>query len=99
MRTSLFVILLGVAAPAWGQGLPDSGLPDASVEAGSAQGMTEENDPQGGPCLEPKECAQGFSCVGGRCVPAKPKNAGCSVMPVGLVAAGLMAFALRRRPG
>lgn len=97
MRTCLFIVLLGVAAPVWGQELPDSGLPDGSVEEGSAEGMTEENDPRGGPCLESRDCSQGFACVGARCIPVKPKNASCSTVPAAVLAAGAIAFALRRR--
>ncbi len=99
MRTCLFVLLLGVTSPGWAQNLPDSGLPDGSVEQGSAQGMTEENEPQGGPCLDSKDCTQGFACVGGRCVPVKPKNVGCTSSPAALLAAGALFLFLRRRRG
>ncbi len=99
MRTCLFVLLLGVSSPGWAQDLPDSGLPDGSVGEGSAEGMTEENDPQGGPCLESKDCSQGFACAGRRCVPVKPKNLGCTSSPGVLVAAGALLLALRRRRG
>lgn len=97
MRTCLFILLLGVMTPARAQELPDSGLPDGSVEEGSAEGMTEENDPSGGPCLDSKDCTQGFACSGGRCVPVKPKNLGCSTTPAVLLAAGALVLAVRRR--
>jgi hypothetical protein len=97
MRTLLFSFFLAVAAPAWAQDLPDSGLPDGGVDQGSAQGMTEENDPQGGPCLVAKDCTQGFSCVNARCVPIKPKSIGCGSAPGGAVLAGAILLALRRR--
>ena len=99
MRTLLISFFLAVAAPAWAQELPDAGLPDAGVEGGSAQGMTEENDPQGGPCLTAKDCTQGFACVSQRCVPVKPKNLGCNAAPVGAMLAGALLLALRRRRG
>ena len=97
MRTCLFIVLLAVTSPVWAQELPDSGLPDGSIGEGSAEGMTEENDPQGGPCLVSKDCSQGFACVDARCVPVKPKSIGCSAAPVGLVMAGAIGLALRRR--
>jgi hypothetical protein len=97
MRTCLFVLVLGLAVPAWAQELPDSGLPDGGVETGSAQGNTEENDPNAGPCLVAKDCAQGFSCVNERCVPAKTKNAGCGAVPGAGLMAGALVLALRRR--
>ena len=96
MRTCLFVLLLGVSSPGWAQDLPDAGLPDGSVEQGSAEGMTEENEPQGGPCLDSKDCTQGFACVGGRCVPVvKPKNVGCTSTPAALLAAGALFLVMR----
>jgi uncharacterized protein (TIGR03382 family) len=100
MRTCL-IMLMTVAMTTWAQDLPDSGLPDASVEEGSAEGMSEENDPQGGPCLDSKDCSQGFACSGQRCIPVKPKNLGCSALPpeavpVAFVAA-VVGMALRRR--
>jgi uncharacterized protein (TIGR03382 family) len=104
MRTCLFIVLLGVvahSAPAWSQDLPDSGLPDGSVGEGSAEGMSEENDPQGGPCLTSKDCSQSFACVSQRCVPIKPKTVGCASMPgtipLTLVALGALGTLLRRR--
>ena len=97
MRTCLFILLMAVPMPSLAQELPDSGLPDASVEGGSAEGMTEENDPKGGPCLNSKDCSQGFACTAQRCVPVKPRNAGCSSVPVVVLAAGALALGLRRR--
>lgn len=98
MRPSLFICLFGLCSAAWAQDLPDSGLPDASVEGGSAQGTSEENDPQGGPCLESKDCSQGFACSAGRCVPVKPKSVGCSAAPgLMLGAAAVVGSLLRRR--
>lgn len=99
MRTCLFILLVGLVSSAWGQDLPDSGLPDAAVEGGSAEGTTEENDPQGGPCLDSKDCSQGFACVGGRCVPVKPKVIGCSAAPEGLLGAAGLLLAWRRLRG
>ncbi len=95
MRTCLYVLLLGVSSPGWAQDLPDSGLPDGSVDQGSAQGMTEENEPQGGPCLASKDCSQGFACAGGRCVPGKPKNVGCTSTPAALLTAAALFLAMR----
>lgn len=97
MRTSLFFLALVVAAPAPAQELPDAGLPDGGVEMGMAMGMTEENDPNTGPCLLPKDCGQGFSCVNNRCVPVKPKNVGCGAVPGMALLAGAIVLALRRR--
>jgi uncharacterized protein (TIGR03382 family) len=101
MRTCLFIVLVTLSSPAWAQDLPDSGLPDGSVDQGSAEGMSEENDPQGGPCLDSKECGQGFACVSQRCVPTKPKTVGCASMPgtipLTLMALGAMGTLLRRR--
>jgi hypothetical protein len=104
MRTCLFIVLLGVTAvamPSRAQDLPDSGLPDGSVDEGSSEGMSEENDPQGGPCLDSKDCTQGFSCVSQRCVPTKPKTVGCASMPgaipLTLMAMGAIGTLLRRR--
>lgn len=97
MRTCLFIVLLAVTSPAWAQELPDSGLPDGSIGEGSAEGMSEENDPQGGPCLASKDCSQGFACVDARCVPTKPKILGCNAAPVGLLLVGAAGLALRRR--
>lgn len=97
MRPCLFIFLFGLSTAAWGQDLPDSGLPDASV-GGSTDGTSEENDPQGGPCLVSKDCTQGFACAGGRCVPVTPKTVGCSAGPELLLgAAGLAALLIRRR--
>ena len=97
MRTCLFVLFFAVAVPAGAQELPDSGLPDGGVEMGTAMGMTEENDPNAGPCLLPKDCGQGFSCVNARCVPVKPKNVGCGAVPEAALVAGAVVLALRRR--
>ncbi len=97
MRTCLFIILFGWSSVVWAQDLPDSGLPDASVEGGSAQGMSEENDPQGGPCLVSKDCSQGFACVDARCIPVKPKSVGCSAAPELLLGAAALVAILRRR--
>ena len=92
---------MAVASPSWAQELPDAGLPDGSVGEGSAEGMSEENDPQGGPCLVSKDCAQGFGCVAQRCVPTKPKTVGCASMPgsipLALTALAAMGTLLRRR--
>lgn len=97
MRTCLFFLLLASSAPALGQDLPDSGLPDGSVEIGSAEGTSEENDPQGGPCLVTKDCTQGFACEGGRCVPVKVKSVGCSAVPELLLGAAACVALIRRR--
>jgi hypothetical protein len=90
-----------VTAPARAQELPDAGLPDGSVGEGSAEGMSEENDPQGGPCLDSKDCSQGFACVSQRCVPTKPKTVGCTSMPgaipLALAGVGAIGTLLRRR--
>ena len=63
--------------------------------------MSEENDPQGGPCLETKDCTQGFACVSQRCVPTKPTTVGCASMPgsipLTLLALGAGTLLLRRR--
>lgn len=97
MRTCLFVLFLAVAVPAGAQSLPDAGLPDGGSEMGSAMGTTEENDPNAAPCLLPKDCGQGFSCVNARCVPVKTKNVGCGAVPEATLLAGAIVLALRRR--
>ena len=99
MRTCLFFLLLAVSSPAQAQDLPDSGLPDGSVDMGSAQGTSEENDPQGGPCLLSKDCGQGFACEGRRCVPVKPRSVGCSAAPGLLLGAAALVAVLRGRRG
>ena len=97
----MLLLVTAAAGPAWAQDLPDSGLPDGSVGEGSAEGMSEENDPQGGPCLDSKDCTQGFACVSARCVPVKPKSVGCASMPgtvpLSLTALAALGTLLRRR--
>ena len=97
MRTCLFFLLLSLSSVALAQELPDSGLPDGAVDTGSAEGTSEENDPQGGPCLTTKDCGQHFSCDGARCVPVKVKSVGCSAAPELLLGAAALAALLRRR--
>ncbi len=89
MRPLLLLALLTVAS-ARADELPDAGLPDASVGQGGADRDTEENDTNGGPCVDSRSCVSGFECVDARCVPAPIKNAGCSTSPV----AGVLALAL-----
>ena len=83
--------------PCRAQDLPDSGLPDGAVDMGGADRMTEEADPQGGPCLVPKDCPQAFTCVDARCVPAKPKTVGCTSVPAVVAVAGAIVLLARRR--
>lgn len=97
MRTCLFVMLLGVAAPASAQDLPDAGLPDGSVGMSGADRETEEAETQGGPCLSSRDCGQGFGCEGQRCVPTRPVTVGCDAAPQGLVVLGAVAALIRRR--
>lgn len=90
-------MLLVVVAPAAAQELPDAGLPDGSVGMSGADRDTEEADTQGGPCLMTRDCGQGFTCEGQRCVPMKPISVGCGAAPQGLVLLGAVAALLRQR--
>jgi hypothetical protein len=96
MKTHLYLVLLAVSSVGWAQELPDAGLPDASVGEGGADRGSEENDPNGGPCLDAKSCGQGFGCVEGRCVPQKPITVGCSTVGLSMLPWGLLLLAWRR---
>ena len=101
MRTSWLLIAVSLvsATPALAQDF-DGSLPDASSGEGGPDHTSEENDPTG-PCVTNADCASG-TCTGGRCVPAKVKNASCggglaAVVPT-LALAGLLLGRRRSRP-
>ncbi len=76
----------------------DASVPDASVGQGSADMMGEENDTQGAPCLDSRSCDARTTCVNGRCVPTKPRDAsGCSTTAMLMPAMSMALLAWRRR--
>ncbi|MBL9036889.1 MAG: hypothetical protein JNG84_00110 [Archangium sp.] len=102
MKRSLVTLLLLTAVGAAADPL-DASVPDASVGMGGADMTSEENDTTGLPCLDSRECDSRTSCVDGRCIPLKPRNAaGCgggALASLGALAGFGLVLSRRRRQG
>ena len=98
MNRLVLAVGLALCVAAWAQDTPDAAaVPDASAGQGGAEQTSEEND-KGPPCLDSRSCDNGTTCVGGRCVPTKPRSIGCAAAGAGpLLLGGLFALARRRR--
>lgn len=93
------LFLSSFATGALAQDLPDASLPDASVGGGGADMTSEEND-QGVPCLDSRDCEGRFTCDRGRCVPGSVKKVGCggtAALGTLVLGAGLVVTRRRRR--
>ena len=97
MNRLLLALWLTLGPAAWPQDTPDANdVPDASVGQGGAEQTSEEND-LGPPCLDSRACDLGMACVGGRCVPTKPRTIGCGALPLAAVAPLALLALVRRR--
>ncbi len=86
----ILALMTVLAVPAAAQFF-DASVPDASVGEGGPDRSSEENDPNGQPCLDSRSCDRGFACQNGRCLPQARSSSGCAQAPAAvLVVAGAL---------